>query len=127
MEVEYKLVVISSKERLGLAPSIRAITPATTGQAIDVPDCDTYKESPRLEAEVIIEPGAEISGLISAKLSPPAPGPRLEKAAKPSVLVVAPTPITLAKSPGELAEPQIGPELPWAKTGMIPAALQAVV
>lgn len=65
-------------------------------------------------------PGAQKSGFSS----PDEDGPLEEKVAAASVLVVAPTAITLGRSPGELADRLNDPELPTPKTGIIPAFLQ---
>lgn len=67
-------------------------------------------------------PGAAMSGLTC----PATAGPRLEKEETVSEESVEPTPMTLVRSPGELAVPQDGPELPMAKIGMTPAACQAL-
>ena len=67
-------------------------------------------------------PGAVTSGLV---LRPFIVTPRDEKGEHVFVLLIEPTPITLAESPGELAVPQPGPEFPIEKTGIIPAAVHA--
>lgn len=69
------------------------------------------------------EPGAETSGLTI----PLRAGPRLEKEEMASAEVVDPTPITRALSPGELADPQLGPEFPLAKTGTMLAVCQELM
>ena len=65
-----------------------------------------------------------MSGLI---LAPIKVGPTLEKDERTLSIVVDPTPITCSSSPGELAEPQEGPELPMENNGMIPADCQALM
>jgi len=55
---------------------------------------------------------------------PKTEGPFELKELRPSLMVVDPTPMALASSAGELAEPQYGPELPLEKRGTIPAASQ---
>ena len=83
-----------------------------------------YAVSPVFHEERTLDPGAETSGFTA----PARVGPRLEKEEITSSTVVDPTPITPAvESPGELADPQDGPELPMAKTGMIPAVCQELM
>jgi len=75
------------------------------------------------------DPGAAMSGLILDP-DPAVVGPRDEKDDMMMLFpdwARDPTPMTSALSPGELADPQVAPEFPWAKTGVIPAALQAEI
>ena len=70
-----------------------------------------------------LDPGAEMSGFIL----PSVVGPTELKPDKASSTVVEPTPMTLSKSPGELAVLQLGPEFPMEKSVMIPAVRRASV
>src|SRR5262245_36979320 len=69
----------------------------------------------------MLTPGAEMLG----RMSPPAPGPRLEKDPTVFVTSYAPTPYASAESAGLPAVSQPGPSLPLEKTAKIPAAFHA--
>jgi hypothetical protein len=67
----------------------------------------------------MLEPGAEMSGLIPPKMD----GPLELKEERALALVVEPIPRTPeAESAGELAVLQAGPEFPLEKSGMMLAA-----
>src|SRR5688572_10269590 len=120
----WRICLIASTVRLGLAWRISATVPAMCGAAIDVP-FQSPSQSPPGIAEKIATPGAEISGLVyvptyGAKFH--VTGPRLENDAITSALLVAPTPYALGTLPGLPVVLALGPLLPIEKLGNTPAS-----
>src|SRR5918993_834538 len=75
----------------GFVSKNRAATPATCGDAIEVPEIVFIAVSLRCQDEVMLEPGAKISTHV----------PKFENDERASVLVVEPTVIALATRAGE--------------------------
>jgi hypothetical protein len=78
-------------EAVVLPCKYNAATPATCGDAIEVPEIVFVAVSPVCQAEVIEEPGAKISRQV----------PKFENDERASELVVEPTVIALATRAGE--------------------------
>ncbi len=85
------VLVTDEGEAVGLPCKIKAATPATCGEAIDVPLIVFVAVSLVYHAEVIELPGAKISRQL----------PKLEYHARASELVVAPTVMAFAVRAGE--------------------------
>src|SRR6476620_547317 len=78
-------------EAVGLVSRNRAATPATCGVAIDVPEIVLVAVSLVFQDEVMLLPGAKMSRHV----------PKLEKEARASVFVVAPTVFAVATRAGD--------------------------
>jgi hypothetical protein len=89
------LLMIAAVTVAGEAPGFvskkRAATPATCGEAIEVPEIVLVAVSLVRHAEVILEPGAKMSTHV----------PKFENDERASELVVEPTVIALATRAGE--------------------------
>ena len=93
----------------GLSPKIRAATPATCGDAIEVPESATGVEKFLASADGIETPGAKIS----------THSPKLENDARLSNLSVAPTVIASGADAGDAVQASAR-EFPAATTVAIP-------
>jgi len=107
------------------ADAIRAATPATDGDATDVP-CMGRHASPSGKA-----PSTPLDAAVTSGFARPAPPPgaslsvcpRDENGAtRPLRASAPPTPTTSSMSAGELSVPQSGPSLPMADTTVTPDA-----
>ena len=111
--------------KLGCVESMSATAPATCGVAIDVPLKVAYVETVVRYADLVLVPGAAMSGFCRL-LPSTVTGPRLLKEAIVGGLdpvLRAPTVKTSGKNDGgsETVE-QLGPEFPAATTVTMPAA-----
>lgn len=93
----------------------------TWGVAMEVPEIDTREVVLLNQQDLTCMPGADMSGFSTLS----SVGPLLLKKVSSSSSFVAPTAITLVRSPGLLAVEHSGPALPIAQTGIIPAARNA--
>ena len=102
---------MASTVAVGVAASKRAATPATCGDAIEVPDHVALAVSEPLFEEVIASPGAKMSRH----------EPKFENVARTSVAPVAPTVTALAALAGEYRH-ALTPSFPAATTNTTPSA-----
>ena len=109
--LDVMIVATCAGEKVGFADKMRAATPATCGDAIDVPEMVPVAVVPVCHADLIPDPGANMS----------THSPKLENDERVSLVVVEPTVIALGAAAGE--NPHASAVLfPAATTTLIPSS-----